>query len=123
MRKRPVLVAMNSLESAELTVSEPTIGGSPSGSIDGTARSAAAPSEEAPLSSPQPAISSASAHPVPHESPSLTAPDSTRTIMRARTISSSIATHSSTAWARSIPAVPAITQGMPRAVNRRMSAP
>ena len=37
MRNRPVFVPMNSVESAGLTLSEPTIGGSPSGSTHGTA--------------------------------------------------------------------------------------
>ena len=44
-------------------------------------------------------------------------------IVLATLASSSSATNSSTAWARSMPVVPTITAGMPRAVKRRMSAP
>ena len=124
MRNRPVLVAMKSVESAGLTVSEPTIGGSPSGSIHGTARSAAGVSDSA-LSSPQPATSAPTSASTTHSltNPLLTADDPSRTSVRASAISSPASTHSSTAWARSIPLGPAITHGMPRAANRRMSAP
>ena len=44
-------------------------------------------------------------------------------IVRATVTSSSMRTDSSTAWAFSMSLVPTITVGMPRAVNRRMSAP
>ena len=44
-------------------------------------------------------------------------------MIRARAATSSIRTRSSTACASSIPLVPTITAGIPRAQNRRMSAP
>ena len=45
------------------------------------------------------------------------------TMIRAVAASSSTLTHSSTAWATSMPCVPTITVGMPRAQKCRMSAP
>ena len=44
-------------------------------------------------------------------------------MIRASAATSSIRTRSSTACASSMPVVPTITAGIPRAVNRRMSAP
>ena len=120
---------MNSVESAGLTVSAPTIGVSPSGSIHGTARRPAGrPRRPWSPSPPQPdegCCGDRDQNQALHEGQDGTdaARRIARTSTRASAASSSTDTHSSTACARSIPVVPAIAHGMPRAANRRMSAP
>ena len=112
IRNRPVLVLMNSVESAGLTVRAPTIGVSPSGSTHGTARSAAGspPAGRVPVPAAprERGGDDRDEHQPLHEGQDGTcaARTITRTSTRASATSSSTDTHSSTACARSIPVVP-----------------